>query len=61
MQHFETQQNAECSVSLSLLLNKTLRFVKKKKNEERKRSPHKTLCFDEGIFVFLFDFIKSDS
>jgi hypothetical protein len=37
---------------------KTPRFAKKKK-EERKKNPHKMLRFDEGIYVFLFDFVKS--
>jgi hypothetical protein len=68
--------NAKRSVLLSLLLRKTLRFARKKKKKkktvecktphfaekkkEEKKNPHKMLRFDEGIYVFLFDFVKSN-
>jgi hypothetical protein len=33
---------------------------KKKKKKEKKRKPSQNIAFCEGIFVFLFDFVKSD-
>jgi hypothetical protein len=35
---------------------KTLRFAKGKKKKKKKKAFIKTLCFDDGISDFLFDF-----